>query len=115
MMYGTVLRIKREAMGLTQAELGAKASVTGGSISQIETGKEVGDLVLNNVKYTIRKLEDQLNEEEYDNYKMRVAVGLACEEDDPDTKMHKLHNLMYSVIKTINNLERRNNGKNIIR
>lgn len=41
---GIVAKTKREACGLTQAELAKKAKVSAGTISRYETGMEVGEI-----------------------------------------------------------------------
>ena len=108
--YGMVIKVKREALGLTQAELGRLASITGPTISSIESGREVSELVLKSVKYAITNLEDAMSREEKDKYLFKYYIGTAELEDDPNRKMLALNKANISLGFIMKNLIEQMNG-----
>lgn len=104
-------RIKREALGLTQSEFGAKVGCTAGTISAFESGKEVTELVYKGINWAIKDLESKLSQSELNDYKLRVATENVIQEKNPKLKMMKLHTLMFSNLKYIQYLEAMEKGE----
>lgn len=105
-----MLRIKREALGMTQAEFGAVVGCTAGTISGFEQGKEVTELVFKGINWAIKDLESKLTPEEFNDYKLRTGCEIAIAEQNPKLKMAKLHTLMYNTLKYLQYLEQKERG-----
>lgn len=105
-----VCKIKREALGLTQAELGAHVGCTGGSICSYESGKEVSELIYKGIGWAIKDLESKLTPEQFNNYKLRVGAECAIAEPNDKLKVVKLHNLMFNTLKYLQFLEAKERG-----
>ena len=105
-----VIRIKRQAMGLTQSEFASKVGVTSSTISNFEKGYEISEVIIRNIKFTIRDLESKLNPDDLGPYKLRTSVELAILEQDHDAKMEKLHSVMYSALKWVDLLDKKKRG-----
>lgn len=105
-----VIRIKREALGMTQAEFGAVVGCTGGTICGFEQGKEVTELVYKGINWAIKDLESKLTPEEFNDYKLRTGCEIAIAEQNPKLKTAKLHTLMYNTLKYLQYLEQKERG-----
>jgi transcriptional regulator with XRE-family HTH domain len=92
-------KIKREALGLTQAEFGEKAGVTGSTISKFEQGEFTTDLVTNAIKYAFGQIEQKLTPDELGAYKLRVAVESLIGETDDDNRIMKLNTVVFAATK----------------
>jgi len=106
-----VCRIKREALGMTQADLAKVVGCTGNTISNYEAGKEVSELVYKGISWALKDLESKLTPAEFNDYKLRVGTECAIEEPNPKLKMTKLHNLMFNVLKYVQYLEAQERGE----
>lgn len=106
-----VCRIKREALGLTQAEFGALVGCTGGSISAYESGKEVSELVYKGISWALKDAETKLSPSEFNDYKLRVGCECAINEPNDKLKMVKLHTLMFNTLKYLQYLEQKERGE----
>lgn len=104
-------RIKRESLGLTQAELGTKVGCTAGTISAFESGKEVTELVYKGINWALKDLESKLSPAELNDYKLRVSTECVIQEKNPKLKMMKLHSLMFSNLKYVQYLEAMEKGE----
>lgn len=105
-----VCRIKREAMGMTQADLANHVGCTPGVISCYESGKEVSELVYKGIGWALRDLEQKLSPAEFNDYKLLVGAGCAIEEPNRKLKVSKLHTLMFNVLKYLEYLEQEERG-----
>lgn len=105
-----VCKIKREALGLTQAELAAQVGCTGGTISSYESGKEVSELAYKGIGWAIKELESKLSPEDFNNYKLRIGAECAIAEPNDKLKVVKLHNLMFNTLKYLQYLEAKERG-----
>jgi transcriptional regulator with XRE-family HTH domain len=103
-------KIKRQAMGLTQAEFAKKVGVTSGTISNFECGFEVSDVIVKNIRFTLRDLESKLTDEELGPYKLRVSVEMAILEQDDKLKQEKLRSVLFSALKYADNLAKKERG-----
>ena len=106
-----VCRIKRDAFGLTQADLAKHVGCSNGTISSYEEGKEVPELVCKGISWALNELESELEPKEFNDYKLRVCAECAIEEPNPKLKMTKLHNLMFNVLKYVQYLEAQERGE----
>lgn len=106
-----VCKIKREALGMTQAELATKVGCTNGTISTYEAGKEVSELVYKGISWALKDLESKLSPAEFNDYKLRVGSECAIHEPNPKLKMTKLHNLMFNALKYLQYLEAMEKGE----
>lgn len=105
-----VCKIKREAMGLTQAELGAVVGCTAGAISSYEVGKEVSELIYKGIGWALKDLESKMSPAEFNDYKLRVGAECAIAEPNNKLKVAKLHNLMFNTLKYLQYLEQQERG-----
>ena len=103
--FNEVIRIKRESMGLTQAQFAAKVGCTGGTISSFENGKDVGEAIVKCIKYTIKDLETKLTDEELGPYKLRCATEMAIAEPDDELRKEKLRTVCFSALKWSDNID----------
>ena len=92
-------KIKRDALGLTQAEFGEKAGVTGSTISKFEQGEFTTDLVTNAIKYAFGQIENKLTSDELGAYKLWVAVESVIGETDDDNRLMKLNTVVFAATK----------------
>lgn len=106
-----VCRIKRESLGMTQAELANHVGCTNGTISAYEAGKEVSELVYKGISWALKDLESKLSPAEFNDYKLRVGAECAIAEPNAKLKMVKLHNLMFNVLKYVQYLEAQERGE----
>ena len=97
--FNEMAKIKREALGLTQAEFGEKAGVTGSTISKFEQGEWTTELVANAIKYAFGQLENNLTSDELGAYKLRVAVESLISETDEENKLMKLNTVVFAATK----------------
>lgn len=107
----TVCKIKREAMGMTQAELAAVVGCTNGSISSYESGKEVSELIYKGISWALRDLESKMSPEQFNDYKLRIGAECAIAEPNSKLKVQKLHNLMFNTLKYLQFLEQQERGE----
>ena len=105
-----VCKIKREALGLTQAELASYVGCTGGSISMYESGKEVSELVYKGIGWALKDLESKLSPEKFNDYKLRVGANCVISEPNDKLKVTKIHNLMFNCLKYLQYLEAKERG-----
>ena len=105
-----VIRIKREALGLTQAQLATHVGCTSGVISMYESGKEVSEMAYKGIGWAIKDLEQKLTPAEFNDYKLRIGAECAIQEKNPKLKVTKLHNLMFNVLKYLEYLEAQERG-----
>lgn len=84
-----IIETKRRALGLTQAELGRLAGVSGSIISAFESGKEVSVPVFNSIKMAIDKEFEALDRQEYIETKLLMHV-LQLQDMDDEEKMQCL-------------------------
>lgn len=108
--FNEVLRIKREAMGLTQSQFATKVGCTGGTISSFETGKDVGEAIIKCIKYTIKDLENNLTDEELGPYKLRCATEMAIAETDEELRKEKLRTVCFSALKWSETIDQKKRG-----
>ena len=106
-----ICKIKRDALGLTQAELAYHVGCTAGTISSYESGKEVTDMVRKGISWAIKDLENKMEQEQLNDYKLRVATENVIAEKNPKLKMMKLHSLMFSNLKYVQYLENLEKGE----
>lgn len=89
-----VIKCKRLALGMSQAEFGAYVGVSGATISAFEAGKDVSQTVVTIIKYGMDKLLHELNPREYQEMLLvSMAFGMAYESDS-----EKLKTLQYMQI-----------------
>lgn len=75
-----VIRNKRIALGLTQAEFAELIGTTGATISGFENGKEVSSPVFNMMHVVLKRKEAELSPVERDIFNIRWrAMMLECE------------------------------------
>ena len=81
-----IIETKRRALGLTQAELGRLAGVSGSTINVFESGKEVSTPVFNCIKAAINNEIEALDVHEY--LETMLAMNFFQFQDaDEDEKM----------------------------
>lgn len=81
-----IIETKRRALGLTQAELGRLAGVSGSTIAVFESGKEVSIPVFNCIKAAINNEFEALDAQEY--LEAMLAMNFFQFQDaDEDEKM----------------------------
>lgn len=105
-----VCKIKREALGLTQAELASYVGCTGASISMYESGKEVSELVYKGIGWALKDLESKLSPEKFNDYKLQVGADCVIAEPNDKVKVTKIHNLMFNCLKYLQYLESKERG-----
>lgn len=108
--FNEVIKIKREAMLLTQAQFGAIVGCTGGTISSFENGKDVGEAIVKCIKYTIKDLESKLTDEELGPYKLRCATEMAIAEPDEELRKEKLRTVCFSALKWSDTIDQKKKG-----
>lgn len=108
--FNEVIKIKREAMLLTQAQFGAIVGCTGGTISSFENGKDVGEAIVKCIKYTIKDLETKLTDEELGPYKLRCATEMAIAEPDEELRKEKLRTVCFSALKWSDSIDQKKKG-----
>lgn len=108
--FNEVIKIKRQALLLTQEQFANRVGVTSTTISNFENGREVSEVIIKMIKFTIKELESKLGPEELGPYKLRVSVELAIAEQNRDAKMEKLHSVMYSALKWVDLLDKERRG-----
>lgn len=106
-----VCKIKREALGLSQADLAKRVGCTNGTISNYEMGKEVSELVYKSISWALKDLESKLSPAEFNDYKLRVGAECAIAEPNAKLKVTKLHNLMFNTLKYLQYLEAQERGE----
>lgn len=92
-------KIKREALGLNQAEFAKLVGVTGSTISNFENGNTVTDMVANAIRWAFEQAERNLNTNEIGIYKLRVAVESLAYETDDENRLMKLNSVTFAVTK----------------
>lgn len=60
--FNEVIRIKREALMLTQEQFAQKMGLTGSVISSFENGKDISEASIKLIKFTIKDLEQKLTD-----------------------------------------------------
>jgi DNA-binding XRE family transcriptional regulator len=93
------IRIKREALGYTQAQFANLVGCTDSTICNFENGKEISESIMKCIKYTIKDEEHKLTGNELAAYKLRVATEMAIQEPDDNTRQDKLRTVLYSALK----------------
>lgn len=104
------MRIKREALMLTQTAFANIIGCTNATISAFENGKEVSETYVKCIKYTIKDLESKLTEEEIGPYKLRVATEMAIAENDEEARKEKLRTVAFSALKWQDNIDQKKRG-----
>lgn len=104
--YGRVLRAKRTAMGLTQAELGKIVGCTGSTISQVENDIEVRETTLKAIKSEIRKFEDRLSGTALANYKITIRYEMFCTAKSEEDRRRRLHELQLATTMALLDMDR---------
>lgn len=110
--FNEVMKIKREAMMLTQAQFAAIVGCAGGTISSFENGKDVGEAIVKCIKYTIKDLESKLAEDEIGPYKLRCATEMAIAEPDDELRKEKLRTVCFSALKWSETIDLKKKGFN---
>ena len=105
-----VCKIKREALGLTQSELGGHVGCTGASISAYEAGKEVSELIYKGISWGLKDLESKLTPEQFNDYKLRIGAECAIQEPNQRLKVSKLHTLIFNTLKYLEFIEQQERG-----
>lgn len=105
-----VCKIKREALGMTQAELGAHVGCTAAAISSYELGKEVSELVYKGIGWALKDLESKLTPAEFNDYKLRIGAECAIKEPNDKLKISKLHTLIFNTLKYLEYIEQKERG-----
>ena len=86
MRFCDVMRCKRMALGMSQAELAEVIGVSNSTISNLEVGKELSQSVFNNIKYGFERYISTLPKEEYlEMLLVSGALSLAYKEDQEKT------------------------------
>lgn len=104
------MRIKREALMLTQTAFANIIGCTNATISAFENGKEVSETYVKCIKYTIKDLETKLTEDEIGPYKLRVATEMAIAENDEEARKEKLRTVAFSALKWQDNIDQKKRG-----
>lgn len=104
------MRIKREALMLTQTAFANIIGCTAATVSAFENGKEVSETYVKCIKYTIKDLESKLTEEELGPYKLRVATEMAIAENDEEARKEKLRTVAFSALKWQDNIDQKKRG-----
>ena len=104
------MRIKREALMLTQSAFANIIGCTSATISAFENGKEISETYIKCIKYTIKDLETKLTEEELGPYKLRVATEMAIAENDEEARKEKLRTVAFSALKWQDNIDQKKRG-----
>lgn len=104
------MRIKREALMLTQTAFANIIGCTNATISAFENGKEVSETYVKCIKYTIKDLESKLTEDEIGPYKLRVATEMAIAENDEEARKEKLRTVAFSALKWQDNIDQKKRG-----
>lgn len=104
------MRIKREALMLTQTAFANIIGCTNATISAFENGKEFSETYVKCIKYTIKDLETKLTEEELGPYKLRVATEMAIAENDEEARKEKLRTVAFSALKWQDNIDQKKRG-----
>lgn len=104
------MRIKREALMLTQTAFANIIGCTSATISAFENGKEVSETYVKCIKYTIKDLESKLTEEELGPYKLRVTTEMAIAENDEEARKEKLRTVAFSALKWQDNIDQKKRG-----
>lgn len=104
------MRIKREALMLTQTAFANIIGCTSATISAFENGKEISETYVKCIKYTIKDLESKLTEDEIGPYKLRVATEMAIAETDEEARKEKLRTVCFSALKWQDNIDQKKRG-----
>ncbi len=104
------MRIKREALMLTQADLANLVGCTAGTISSFENGKDISESIIKCIKYTIKDMETKITEEELGPYKLRCACEMAIAETDDEARKEKLRTVAFSALKWQDMIDQRKRG-----
>lgn len=98
MRFCDVMRCKRMALGMSQAELAEVIGVSNSTISNLEVGKELSQSVFNNIKYGFEKYIQTLPKEKY--LEMLVVYGaLSLEYKEDQEKTDALNYIMLNASK----------------
>ena len=82
MRFCDVMKCKRQALGMSQEELANIIGVSKGTISNFEIGKEVSQIVFNNIKYGFDRYVETLPKERYlEMLLVSCALSLDYKED----------------------------------
>lgn len=85
-----VIKCKRQALGMTQAEFAERIGVSSATISNFEKGEEVSISVRNNIKYGIEALYRNLNRIEY-HQALLISQALCLEYQTDEEKLKSLY------------------------
>lgn len=97
--YYKVVKIKRETMGLTMTDFGKEVGVTSSTISNFENGMDVSEVIRKSIRYTIRRLEDEMDQEEFDRYSI-ISESKLIEFETNDELLHeKLEVIMFKCLR----------------
>lgn len=98
-------KIRRESLGLTQAQLAEKVGISAATVSKHENGELISDIYYKAINNTLKKLEMDMTKDQYAEYRMTVGVKIVLIEKEPEQKMVRLHDLLHEVSKSIFELE----------
>lgn len=108
--FNEVIRIKREALMLTQEQFAQKMGLTGSVISSFENGKDISEASIKLIKLTIKDLEQKLTDEEIGPYKLRVACEMAIADDSDESRKEKLRTVCFSALKWSDTIDQKKRG-----
>jgi transcriptional regulator with XRE-family HTH domain len=74
MKFCDVVRCKREALGMTQAQLAEVVGVSPQTISNFENGSDVSPAVFNSIRYGLEDICRNLSKEEYFEMQLLTSV-----------------------------------------
>lgn len=108
--FNKVIKIKREALHLSQNDFGELVGVTGSTISAFEQGKTVSEVIVKQIKSTMKELEDTLSKEEYYSYRIVTESNMLIHETNQDQISERLDRIMYACLNLRNTKRQRPNN-----
>lgn len=106
MRFCDVMKCKRLALGMSQAELARIIGVSDGTISNMENGKELSQAVFNNIKYGFERYIQTLPKEKYLEM-LLVSGALSLEYKEDHEKSEALNYIMLNASKLAIEIDRR--------
>ena len=105
MRKGMVNLIRRETLGMTQAQLAEVAGISAATISKHENGEEISKLHYMALNAALKEIESEMSKDQYADYFLILKAKMVREETDPEQKSVRIHDLLYAVSKSLYELE----------
>ena len=107
--FSQVVKAKRETMGLTQKEFAELVGVSGSCIARYENGSDISEVIIKQIRYQLRLLEDDMEPRERYTYEVIKEARLLALEPNDALLCEKLDNVMFACLKLrkyVNNKDR---------